>query len=85
MNDNPYESPNETADAPRESAFSKIRSFDLIVVFTALGCITEWLLLPERFGPFQYPLGRPDVAVGGFAGLCLGVVVVVYRKLLISR
>ena len=53
----------------------------MIVLSTVVGCIAGWLLLPERFGPFQYPMGRPDVAAGGLVGLVLGGVLAIVRRL----
>lgn len=78
--DNPYESPHHGTASPPKSVRPKAGSFELIVAFAAIGCLGGWLLLPDRFGPFQYPMGRPDVAVGGLAGLFIGVAFVVCRR-----
>jgi hypothetical protein len=78
--DNPYESPRDGGALPQESVGRRVSGFEIIVAFTAMGGVAGWLLLPERFGPFQYPMGRPDVAVGGLAGLFFGVVFAVRRR-----
>ena len=81
-NENPYEPPHHGGTPPRQPVPLRITAFEQIVGFTVVGCVTGWLLLPDRFGPFQYPMGRPDVAVGGLAGLFLGVVFVACRRII---
>ena len=78
--ENPYEAPKSRSVRTPAPAKKPRRTFEILVGYILAGCAIGWIFLPEHFLIFQYPMGRPDVAVGGLAGLFCGVVFLVLRR-----
>jgi len=83
--ENPYEAPKSRSARTPATTKQPRHTFEILVGFILAGCAIGWIFLPERFLIFKYPMGRPDVAIGGLAGLFGGLVFLIFRRVRRSR
>jgi hypothetical protein len=80
----PYQSPRmvSTSASPASPESSRRVGIRWILLFTIVGAIAGAVCLPRFFLIFQYPMGHPNVAVGGLVGLLIGAVVTMFLNVL---